>query len=818
MIYPSDFESKIGFDVVRLKISEKCESESGRAHLKEMTFNTDFQTVRKHLFCVKEVVDILSTTRDLPLDSLHDMEPHLAQLQAAGSFMPADRLHRLLLTLLNLAKINSYFSRRDDSLSPRYPWLASEFSGAPEFPELIDLISGCIGKYGEVKDNASPELYEIRRALSSAQGSIQKTLRRVLDSAVREGIVDKDAAPSLRDGRMVIPVPSTMKRRLSGIVHDESATGKTFFIEPAEVVEASNRLKELEMDERREVTRILISIADSIRPYIQEIAEGCGILGHLDFIRAKALFAMEVGGEMPVIESVPEIDWFHAVHPGLFLYLKERGREVVPLALRLDSRQRILVVSGPNAGGKSVTLKTVAVVQYMMQCGVLPTLYSNSHMGVFSKIMIDIGDEQSMENDLSTYSSHLKNMKVFVQQADGLSLVLADEMGSGTEPQIGGAIAQAILEKLAESGCFGIVTTHYQNLKSFADTRDGLVNGAMLYDRQHLKPLFQLSVGTPGSSFALEIARNTGLSKEVIDHAKEIVGADYVNLDKYLLDIARDRRYWSNKRLSIKEKEHKLDSLLENYEDSAADLRQKRNEIIHQAKAEAREIVASANARIEKVIREIREANAEKEATRKIRKDIDNLRESLSDNSAELSDPIRNLRHKSAKSRSQKPAPEKRSEEKIEVGSYVKMSDGGVVGKVLSLSGKQAEVAFGALRTRVDVSKLTLGRKPAESALSQTVSVSRSTSDDIRARQLSFRNEIDVRGMRADEALQAVTYFVDDAIQFNASKVRILHGTGHGILKTLIRQMLKANPVVDSFHDEDVRFGGAGITVVEFGK
>lgn len=821
MIYPSDFESKIGFDVVRSSVAALCESEAGRRCVADMSFGSDHSSIKGKLLCVDEACSILTSSRDFPLDTIYNLDQPLAAVGVVGGFMSAEDLHFLQLTLENFAKVNSYFSTSyEDSSSRRYPWLASFYCGLPVFPDLIAEISKSIGAYGEVKDNASPELFEVRRAIRGAQGSIQRAMRRVLDTAVKEGFVDKDATPAIREGRMVIPVAAMMKRKISGIIHDESATGRTVYIEPAEVVEASNHLRELEMDERREITRILVSIADMIRPDVAEIKIGCQALGELDFIRAKAKYALEVGAQMPNLECKPEIDWYHAVHPGLLLSLRQHGREVVPMNLMLDAQHRILLISGPNAGGKSVTLKTVAIVQYMMQCGMLPTLYSNSHMGVFRKIMIDIGDQQSMENDLSTYSSHLLNMKFFVQNADSKSLVLADEMGSGTEPQIGGAIAQAILERLAQSGCFGIVTTHYQNLKSFADAREGLVNGAMLYDRQHLQPTFQLSVGSPGSSFALEIARKIGLPQDVIEQAKEIVGSDYVNIDKYLLDIARDRRYWNNKRLGIREKESKLENLLDKYEDEASDLRQRRNEIIRAAKAEAAEIIATANRTIEKAVRDIKEANAAKEATAKARKEVENLKNEMSKDSpsggSALIPKVKRRKRDDNKEKTAAPSSVNRPKA-VEVGDYVRMADGGVVGKVLAINGKKAEVAFGGLRTITELSRLTIASKPKESSAAQPSVLTSQTADDIRSRQLSFKNEIDVRGMRADEALQAVTYFIDDALQFNASRVRILHGTGHGILKTLIRQMLTANPGVTSFADEDVRFGGAGITVVQLG-
>ena len=621
---------------------------------------------------------------------------------------------------------------------------------------------------------------------------------------------------------MVIPVAAGNKRAIQGIVHDESATGKTVFIEPAEVVEAGNRLRELEMEERREIIAILRGMAASIRPHIDEIANGCRSIGRLDFIRAKARLAIELDAQIPHLSDKPEIEWYHAVHPGLFLTLRKQGRSVVPLNLTLTKDKRILIISGPNAGGKSVTLKTTAIVQYMMQCGIMPTLYYNSHMGIFKNIFIDIGDEQSFENDLSTYSSHLKNMKYFINNTNKHTLLLADEMGSGTEPQIGGALAQSILYDLGKSGCMGIVTTHYQNLKTFADQEPGFVNGAMLYDRQHLQPTFELSIGNPGSSFALDIATKIGLPRDVIERSKEIVGSDYVNIDKYLSEIARDRRYWSNKRQNIREKESKLDNLLSKYEETAGDLNARRKAIINDAKNEAKEILEGVNARIERTILEIRKAEAEKTKTKELRKDLDDFRRSLldSDQSEVSATPkvLMPLKHKSRNKKlenmiqSSLQSPENKE---FKIGDFVKMEAGSTSGKILSLNGKKAEVAFGALRTIVDIKKLKHSSKPKESAITAASSLSALTSAESRQRQLHFKNEIDVRGMRADEALQAVTYFMDDAIQFNARRVRILHGTGHGILKTLIREQLQANKSVVDFHDEDVRFGGAGITVVD---
>lgn len=821
MLYPAEIECKLGFDSIRAEVVRLCSSRMGKDYAEKMSFSSDYDAIVRNLRQTSEMLSLIQSRSDLPAENVYDVVPYLNEIKASGSFMTADRLNALGKMLSAISDVRSFFSRSgDEDSKPLYPELKREFDGLVCFPVIEREIDRCINKFGEVKDNASPELAEVRRAISAANGSIERSMRRVLDRMAAEGVVDKDTAPAMRDGRMVLPVAAGLKRRVNGIVHDESATGKTVFIEPAEVVEAGNRLRELQMQERREIVKILISIANIIRPEIDAIIEGCLAIGYLDFIKAKANFANYVGGLLPNIEKKPEIDWYGAFHPALFMTLKAQDRRVVPLSLRLDAKKRFLIISGPNAGGKSVALKTVGIVQYMMQCGLLPTLYDNSHMGIFENILVDIGDEQSMENDLSTYSSHLRNMKAFLRNANNRSLVLADEMGSGTEPQIGGALAQSILHKLGESGCFGVVTTHYQNLKTFADETDGFINGAMLYDRQHLRPTFQLSVGNPGSSFAIDIARSIGLPSDVIDMAKDLVGSDYVNSDKYLLDIARDRKYWSNKRQSIKEKESHLDTLLEKYEDTASDLKQKRAEILKDAREEAKEILKSANARLEKAIRDIKNAEAEKEKTRQIRRELEDYKKSLNEPAEDTSVPdvLKPLKHKSRKSKTPVESSKTTTTPKtMKTGDWVKMDASGSPGQIISISGKKAEVAFGALRTTVDLSRLSSASAPKES-VKTTITMKTMTTpnyyEDSRRRQLNFKNEIDVRGMRADEAIQAVTYFLDDAVQFNAQRVRILHGTGHGILKTLIREQLRVNPNVVSFSDEDVRFGGAGITIV----
>lgn len=823
MIYPKDFESKIGFDSIRTDLSDFCQTRLGKDEVSAMTFSSDFVVVKRRLLLVDEMVTIIKSALPYPSGGVHDVVPYLKEIKAQGAFMTADRLYRLSTTLEAIAQVVEFFrdTLDEDETTPRFPNLFEEYSSIECFPLIINEISKTVNKYGEVKDTASPELYDIRQSIKKAGGSMQRAMRRVLDTAIAKGLIEKDVTPSLRDGRMVIPITAGNKYSIPGIIHDESATGKTVYIEPVEVVEAGNRMRELEMEERRAIISILINVASIIRPHIDDIVISCRKMGELDFIRAKAHYAIDVDARLPHISDSDELEWYHAIHPGLLKSLRKQDRAVVPLRLTLDEKHRILIISGPNAGGKSVCLKTVAVVQYMMQCGLLPCLYENSHMGIFKKLFIDIGDEQSFENDLSTYSSHLKNMKFFLLNADHRTLFLADEMGSGTEPQIGGALAQAILKTLGEKRSRGVVTTHYQNLKTFAESEEGFVNGAMLYDRQHLQPTFELAVGTPGSSFAIDIAKKIGLPRNVISDAEEIVGSDYVNLDKYVSEITRDRRYWSNKRQTIREKEAKLDNLLSNYEETAGDLKSQRKAILNDALKEAKEIVAGANAKIERTILEIRKTQAEKEKTKTLRKDLADYAKGLSESEEirqeDLPKVLKPLKHKSRKSKEAKVLTEspRNASAPLAVGDFVKLEEGSSVGEILSISGKKAEVAFGGLRTIVAIEKLSRASKPKKNGLSQPQSVSVSTSSESRSRQLNFKNEIDVRGMRADEALQAVTYFLDDAVQFSSSRVRILHGTGHGILKTLIRQLLKSNSAVAKFEDEDVRFGGAGITVVD---
>ncbi|MCC8070941.1 MAG: Smr/MutS family protein [Bacteroidales bacterium] len=821
MTYPERFEQKIGFDAVRQSVKSLCASTLGYEPVEAMGFMTDYEAITHQLRATAQMLGLITAGDDLPLGGVSDVRPTLSGARVAGTFIAATDLLPLRRWLEALSAIASFFAaKRGEDGESTVKDLDEVAAGLPVFPLCLKAIDRIIDRFGNIKDNASPELAEIRRQLSGMNGTVNTALRRVMARAIEAGYLDSDAAPTLRDGRLVLPVSPMNKRRINGIVHDESASGKTVFIEPAEVVEINNRIRELEMEERREIARILTLLTDELRPHIPEMIEACTIVGELDFIHAKALYAREIEACLPRVARGPEMEWYHACHPVLLASLRRQGKEIVPLNIQLTEKNRILVISGPNAGGKSVCLKTVGMVQYMLQCGLLPPVYENSCFGTFDDIFIDIGDDQSIEDDLSTYSSHLRAMKQMVSRGRATSLVLIDEFGGGTEPQIGGAIAQSILHRFNDLKMWGVITTHYHNLKHFAEDTEGLINGSMLYDRQAMRPLFQLSIGTPGSSFALEIARKTGLPAEIIAEAQEIVGSDYINMDKYLLDIAKQRRYWENKRMAIRQKEKKIESVLAQYEEDASALREKRREIISEAREEARKILEGSNAAIERTIHDIRRAQADKQQTLEARRRLAEERRELEGTAATAANDgdhplLDKARGKSKKSKvkSQKvEAPETRP---LAVGDTVKLDGEGTPGRIESISGKTATVVFGMLRTTVALERLkpTLAKIPAASGRSSFVSTE--TANQLRDRQLNFSRDIDVRGMRVDEALQAITYFIDDAIQFNADRVRILHGTGTGALRQSIRQYLDTVKGVRAYRDEHVQFGGAGITVVD---
>lgn len=871
MIYPQNFEHKIGFTEIRYLLNQHCLSPLGLQRVSEMQFSADVRLLRERQKHTQEFLNIMEEEDCFPDQNFFDIRDSIKRIRIEGTFLDEQELFdlkRSLETIIGITNIlnkgkgdqilvnttsivaseeNMADDRQTQPEEPKdedykYPALHRLAKEVRTFPQLAKRIDGILDKFGKIKDNASPELLRIRREIAATEGSISRMLHHILRHAQQDGIVDKDITPTLRDGRLVIPVAPAMKRKIKGIVHDESATGKTVFIEPAEVVEANNRVRELESDERREIIRILQEFASQVRPYSREILQSYEFLADIDFVRAKAHFAVQIHGITPYISGKPVIDWTMAIHPLLQLALDKHGKKVVPLDIELTPHQRILIISGPNAGGKSVCLKTVGLLQYMLQCGLPIPLGENSKTGVFGSIFIDIGDEQSIEDDLSTYSSHLLNMKNMMKHCGGTSLLLIDEFGGGTEPQIGGAIAEAVLKRFNQKKAFAVITTHYQNLKHFAEDHEGVVNGAMLYDRQQMQALFQLQIGNPGSSFAVEIARKIGIPEEVIADASDIVGREYINADKYLQDIVRDKRYWENKRQNIHQREKQMEQTIARYESEIAELQQSRKEIIKKAKEQAEQLLRDSNAKIENTIKMIKEAQAEKEKTKNVRQELDDFKNKLEDIERQHQEDkiARKMQQIIDRQKRQAERKEKKAEEAdrkakadaakatleaqekalknkpLAVGDTVRIKGQTTVGTIEEIEEKNAIVTFGMMRTNVRCDRLERATPPPAKATDRaTTFISKQTQDSVYEKKLQFKQDIDVRGMRGDEAINAVTYFIDDAILLGMSRVRILHGTGTGVLRTLIRQYLKTIPGVKNFKDEHVQFGGAGITVVD---
>ena len=838
MIYPQNFEKKIEFDAIRTMLKELCLCTLGRECVDDMSFLTDYAAIEGRLGETDEFVRLLRVEQNFPNDFYFDVREPLQRIRIPGMYMGEEELFALRRSLDTIGRMLSLLRRQSDdggvdgavSLYPRLRALAGDVEA---FPQIIRAIDAIVDKFGHVKDSASPALAGIRSELVRTSNGISRTLNNILRRAQAEGLVEKDASPTLRDGRLVIPVAPALKRKMGGIVHDESASGKTVFIEPAEVVMANNRIRELEAEERREVILILTKFSDELRPHVPQLLQAYIFLGVIDFIRAKALLAERFGAIKPVLADQPLIDWGAAVHPLLELSLRKHGRRMSPLDISLDEKRRILLISGPNAGGKSVCLKTAGLLQYMLQCGLLIPVHERSKAGIFRSLFIDIGDEQSIEDDLSTYSSHLLNMKQTLRSCDSRSLILIDEFGSGTEPLIGAAIAEAILKRFNSRGAYGIITTHYQNLKHFADSTPGVVNGAMLYDRAEMRPLFMLQIGNPGSSFAVEIARKIGLPEEIIKDASEIVGSDYIQSDKYLQDIVRDKRYWETKRRNVHQKEKELDELLEKVQGSTDELKKSRRQILRDAQNEAERLLREANAKIENTIRAIVEAKAEKERTRKARQELADFSkeiEALAEQEQQMRTDremariiARQERRKNNKNEKQKAVAQqpqtaeqqqKPKQPQFEMGMYVRIVGQQSVGEIMSVNKNCAVVRFGAIKSTVALSRLQPAEAPKEEVRKVSFLTSE-TQENLHNKRLNFKSEIDIRGMRGDEAMQAVSFFLDDATVCGVHQLRILHGTGNGILRTLVRQYLSTVPSVRTFHDEHVQFGGAGITVIE---
>jgi DNA mismatch repair protein MutS2 len=828
MLYPSNFETKIDFSSIRALLLNYCISTLGKDKVGEITFSSDFDTVQLQISQTDELLRLLSETDEtLPVGDFFDLREGLSRIRVEGLFLDEQEVFELRRALEAVRRVVDFIAKKE---AEQFPRLHELIQGVQLFPEILKRIDLILDKFGKIKDNASHELAAIRRQMLQVQSSVSRALNQILRQAQADGYVEKDVAPTLREGRLVIPVSPAFKRKLSGIVHDESASGKTVYIEPAQVVEANNRIRELEGEERREIIRILTAFTEFVRPFTDSIVESQYFLGEIDFLRSKAILAQKINAIKPKTDPVCQLEWRRAVHPLLYLSLSKQGKEVVPLDIQLNEQQRILLISGPNAGGKSVCLKTVVLLQYMLQCGLLIPVHPDSRCGIFSRIFIDIGDEQSIENDLSTYSSHLTNMKFFIRHSNSSTLILIDEFGTGTEPMIGGAIAEATLERFNGNKSFGVITTHYTNLKHYAEDAEGIVNGAMLYDRQHLQPLFMLETGNPGSSFAIEIARKIGLPEELIADAAAKVGSEHLDYDKHLQDIVRDKRYWEKKRQQIRQKEKRIEELEARYEADMADINRQRKEITSRAKTDAQQLVAEANARIENTIRQIKEAQAEKEKTKELRNDLQEFRRRLLD--MDVDNPDSNTDHRPKDpNRKERPAKVLRRNEQtgnasaenrakfeqkpaLLAGSSVRLKDQTATGVILEIQGSVATVAFGSLKSSVKLNRLEPVSNNQLKKEKREVFAKSTVTDEVRNRKLNFSSEIDLRGMRADEALQAVTYFIDDALMVGVSSVRILHGTGTGALRQIIRQYLATVNGVRDFRDEHVQFGGAGITVV----
>ena len=854
-LYPHNFEFKIGFSSIREELLEYCSSALGQSIIQNIEATNDYALIVKSLSEVREMINLISSASVLPSLQLVDCRQLLHELRPGGSFLEEEALVDLRHMLISLHDLHKFFTetstegdRQDESLSYVYPSLSKLYFDAPTFPKIEQALTSLLDAEGKIKDTASKELRRIRQELRECERSLSGMLARIVSNARKEGWIDLDVQPAMRDGRLVIPVQPQHKRRIKGIVHDESATGKTVYIEPVEMVEANNRIRELEGEERREIIRILIEIANKLRPNITHLLRAYELLAYTDAILAKARWARTYEAISPAIVDSPHLEWYSARHPLLMHNLKAQGREVIPLDIKLtEDEGRLLIISGPNAGGKSVCLKTVGLLQYMIQCGLPIPIGETSTVGIFNHFFIDIGDEQSLEDDLSTYSSHLKNMKHFDRYSDDKTLILIDEFGGGTEPTIGGAIAQALLHRFNESRAYGVITTHYQNLKNFAEDTDGLINGAMLYDRHEMRPLFKLSIGRPGSSFAIEIARKIGLPEDVIAEASEIVGSEYIDMDKFLQDIIRDKRYWETKRQSIRKEERTLQEAAARYTIEAEETEKQRRAILAEARQEARKIVDEANGRIERTIKEIREAEAEREITLGIRQSLKVYQEELEEEividtkarekaQREVEKLLRRRERKQKGEKSGQSEAEvaqhfrvatklaKREEQKdttFKVGDYVRLDGQKTVASIISLNAKDATIALGMIKMTVTLDKLRpVSDKEVTRVQSQQKSSSSSSSksviDQIHDKRLHFKQDIDLRGMRVGEGVEAVRYYIDDAIQLGISRVRILHGTGTGALKQAIREYLKTVRGVKRVADEHVDFGGAGITIVDF--
>ena len=837
-------EQKLGFDRVRQIISDRCSTAYASERTATETFSTDQAEIRRRLLLTDEMRLIMMFEDSFPSGGFIDCIDFLKPLERTSSAIDLISLRKLRTMLDTLRKVTSFFSGIKDGVYPNLKRMAAPIMGFPEVQRRIDTI---LDRYGEVKDTASDELYAIRKALHEKEGAISRRMSAILRKAQEEGIVDSDAGVSIRDGKMLIPVSAANKKRIPGFIYDESASGKTAFIEPAEVVELDNQIKELQFSEQREIVRILFEFTEFLRPYIPELLEAAKYLGETDFIMAKAQIALDFIAGMPIISENGEMNLRKARHPLLERALKKERKEIVPLTATLTEQKHILLISGPNAGGKSVCLKTVGLLQYMFQWGMLIPTSETSEMMIFDRVMVDIGDDQSIENDLSTYSSFLVNMKDMLSRADNRTLVLIDEFGSGTEPAAGGAIAEAILAELDRRGAYGVITTHYTNLKLYASSGEtGVINGAMMFDVQNIAPLFKLEMGLPGNSFAFELARKTGLPENIIKDAETRAGEEFVGIERNLRKIARNRRAIDERLERIKHTDKTLESITERYQKELQQIQQMRKEILEQARKEAEEIVRQANRQVENTIRTIKESQAEKEATHEARSELQGFlglltakkeqeekdREDYIERKIKQIDERRARRQKRKEERADERSLQEMREQQAEqermeafrsaplkVGEKVRIKENGMVGEVTKVSGKAVVVIIGNISTKLPHDKVErITSNEFKSAVKETARPAPSMKVDssINERKLNFSTEMDVRGERLNDAIEKVTRYVDDAIMVGVSSVRIIHGKGTGVLRDELQKLLRTMPGVASVRDEHIQFGGTGVTIVTF--
>jgi DNA mismatch repair protein MutS2 len=823
MTYPENFENKIGFDRIRNLLSEKCLSPMGIEKVNNIKFIDDFEHLTHELSATYEFQQVLIFEDFFPSEHYYKISDCLNKIRIEGAFPEVQEVFDLKRSLETVKTILNFFRNKD---AEKYPVLHSMCSSVKTYPYVLEAIDRIIDKRGVIKDNASTRLKEIRAELIGKSIHVSKRLNAILKQAQADGIVDADTPVSVRNGRGVIPVSSYDKRKIKGLIHDQSASGKTVFIEPEEIVEINNEIVELEYEERREIVRILTVFADNVRPYIDDLLEANLFLGEIDFIRSKALLGNHLHSIKPIVTDKPFLMWKRAVHPLLSLaFEKFAGRKVVPLEIVLDEKNRILLISGPNAGGKSVCLKTVGLLQYMLQCGLTIPVAEGSETGIFKNILIDIGDEQSIDNDLSTYSSHLINMKYFIKNGNERTLILIDEFGTGTEPMLGGSIAEAILGELNRKKVSGVITTHYTNLKHFASLTDGVINGAMAFDNHLLQPLFQLTIGKPGSSFAFEIARKIGLPEDILEAASEKAGVKNINYDRHLKDIARDKRYWETKRQNIRQHEKRLEEMMAEYEKELSGAKTLRKEIITKARDEAQQLLRESNRMIESTIRQIKETQAEKEKTKDIRQQLEVFKmEIVEDKKPFETESEEKIAELSKKAKKIKLEPEHTKEKPVSIepkvhplkpGDAVRMIDTQAAGEVIEIKDKMVKVETGSLRFVVPFDKIERISKSDLKKSLRSNQAYRENDPGIVQRNINFKPEIDIRGVRGEEAINRVRDLIDNALIVQHRNLRILHGKGNGILRQLVRQYLATVDVVKSFRDEHVEFGGAGITVVE---